>query len=258
MSTERRLFVRPSKFFIFCHFYSSAFDIEIFERKSNETTRATEIHASHHILSIAIGSNFGFEKVFIREDDSPEAAKKIVADFVYELQKQIVSMRCLPEYFYETAETIEEKIETMEKGPKRSKYQQLHRKLEQYLKIDVFGFNSAKFDIQVLAPFLLPELKNHSGKLSVIKKGTSFFLLETDICSFKDVLNFTTPINLAGYLKQNDIKEEKGIWPYSRYHSVAEITKCKEFRTYEEFYSELKQKNIPRSLYDENRTIFNV
>jgi len=234
------------------------FDIETFERESKETTTSTVMHASHHILSIAIGSNCGFEKVIIRDDDSPEAAKKLVADFVSELCKQIDTMRCLPEYFYDTAEMMEEKIEDMEKGPIKSKYQQLLRKLEQYLKIDVFGFNSARFDIPVLAPYLFPQLKDHCGKLSVIKKGSSFFLIETDICSFKDVLNFTTPINLAGYLKQNGVKEEKGIWPYSLYCSVAEISKCNEFPAYEEFYSELKQKNIPRPLYDENRTIFNV
>ncbi|CBY10608.1 unnamed protein product [Oikopleura dioica] len=234
------------------------FDIETFERESKETTASTVMHASHHILSIAIGSNCGYEKVIIREDDSPEAAKKIVAEFVRELQMQIETMRCLPDYFYKTAEKLQEKIDSMEKSPKRSKFQQLLRKLEQYLKVDVFGFNSAKFDIPVLAPYLLPQLQEHCGKLSVIKKGTSFFLVETDICSFKDVLNLTTPINLSGYLKQNRIAEEKGIWPYSLYRSVAEIKKCEDFPAYEEFYSELKQQNIPRELYDENRKIFNV
>ena len=232
------------------------FDIETFERESKETTTSTVMHASHHILSIAIGSNCGYEKVMVREDDSPEAAKKIVADFVFELRQQIDSMKTHPDYFYEAALKLEVQMFALKKGPKRSKYQQLLRKLEQYLKVDVFGFNSAKFDIPVLAPYLLPELKKHCGKLSIIKKGCSFFLIETEICSFKDVLNFTTPINLAGYLKQNGIKEEKGIWPYSLYRSVAEISKSKEFPAYEEFYSELRQKNIPRPLYDENLAIF--
>jgi len=239
-------------------FTQVTFDIETFERESKETTASTVMHASHHILSIAIGSNCGYEKVIIREDDSPEAAKKIVAEFVRELQMQIETMRCLPDYFYKTAEKLQEKIDSMEKSQKRSKFQQLLRKLEQFLKVDVFGFNSAKFDIPVLAPYLLPQLQEHCGKLSVIKKGTSFFLVETDICSFKDVLNLTTPISLSGYLKQNRIAEEKGIWPYSLYRSVAEIKKCEDFPAYEEFYSELKQQNIPRELYDENRKIFNV
>ena len=214
------------------------------------------MHASHHILSIGIGSNCGFEKVIIRDDDSPEAAKKIVVDFVYELRKQIDSMQTHPDYFYEAVVKLETQMFAVKKGPKRSRFQQLLRKLEQYLKVDVFGFNSAKFDIPVLAPYLLPELKKHFGKLSIIKKGCSFFLIETEVCSFKDVLNFTTPINLAGYLKQNGIKEEKGIWPYSLYRSVAEIRVQSTFPSYEDFYSELRQKNIPLELYNENLAIF--
>ena len=83
------------------------FDIETFERESKETTTSTVMHASHHILSIAIGSNCGFEKVIVREDDSPEAAKKIVADFVFELRQQIDSMKTHPDYFYEAVLKLE-------------------------------------------------------------------------------------------------------------------------------------------------------
>ena len=76
------------------------------------------------------------------------------------------------------------------------------------MKIDVFGFNSAKFDLPVLVPYLFPALQAEFGKFSVIKKGARFFLIETSCCNFKDILNFTTPIKLADYLKQNGVKEE--------------------------------------------------
>ena len=170
----------------------------------------------------------------------------------------VESVPSLPEYFNRAVQTLEtEKLLASEKM-EQSRLSGLLRKLKQYLKTDVYGFNSSKFDLPVLMPYLFPLLKDEfGGKLNVIKKGVKYFLIETDLCAFKDVLNYTPPIKLSKYLKQNGVKEEKGIWPYSLYNSVAELKSAKEFPPYEKFYSELHQTNIPIELYEENLKIFN-
>lgn len=222
-----------------------------------ESTDCTVIHASHQLLSIGIGSNFGYEAVIVREDDTPEAAKKMVKLFVQKLKMAVESADCFPEYFHRAIQTLETEKLLEDNKVRKSWLSGLLRKLKQYMKIDVFGFNSAKFDLPVLVPYLFPALQAEFGKFSVIKKGARFFLIETSCCNFKDILNFTTPIKLADYLKQNGVKEEKGIWPYSLYNSIAELKAADTFPPHEKFYSQLHKSNISRDLYEENLKIFN-
>ncbi|CAG5101507.1 Oidioi.mRNA.OKI2018_I69.YSR.g17157.t1.cds [Oikopleura dioica] len=221
-----------------------------------ESTDCTVVHASHQLLSIGIGSNFGYESVIVREDDTPGAAKKMVNLFVQKLKMAVESADCFPEYFYRAIVTLETEKLLKDDKIEKSRLSALLRKLKQYMKIDVFGFNSAKFDLPVLVPYLFPALQAEFGKFNVIKKGARYFLIETSCCNFKDVLNFTTPIKLAKYLKQNGVEEEKGIWPYNLYNSIEELKAADMFPTHDKFYSDLKKANIPLELYEENLKMF--
>jgi hypothetical protein len=133
----------------------------------------------------------------------------------------------------------------------------LRNEFIRYCSMDVYGFNSAKFDLVVLSPYLIPLLKSRYPKsFTSIKKGSSFFTVSTELFTFKDAMLFGCPMSLSAFLKQAEIKEEKSIWPYEYFHAVDEIKECHGFPTYDAFYSNLKGQNIEYDLYQREKTIY--
>jgi hypothetical protein len=133
----------------------------------------------------------------------------------------------------------------------------LRNEFTRYCSMDVYGFNSAKFDLVVLAPYLIPLLKGRYPKsFNSIKKGSLYFTVSTECFTFKDAMLFGCPMTLSAFLKQAEIKEEKSIWPYEYFHAVDEITECHSFPPYEAFYSNLKGENIDYALYQREKTIY--
>lgn len=98
--------------------------------------------------------------------------------------------------------------------------------------------------MNVIAAYLLPELNDRYGNLNVIKKCNMYFAITCEMVTFKDALNYTSPVTLATYLKQWGVKETKSIFPYSLFTSVEEIRSTVDFPPYEAFFSSLKNCNI--------------
>lgn len=161
-----------------------------------------------------------------------------------------------PEYFQEAIEKLEELHINARTKTEKSTTKGKLVKLQKYLKMNVYGFNSGKFDLPVLAPYLLPIMSQYDPKISVIKKACSYFLIENRKFAFRDVLNFSVPISLSGYLKQNSTEQTKSIWPYTFYGSVEEIACSDHFPTHECFYSDLRQSNISLEEYNENLKVY--
>ena len=87
------------------------------------------------------------------------------------------------------------------------------------LKTDVFGFNSARFDLPLLIAPLVLELKDSlAGKITIMKKMGSYISISNDKFIFKDCLKFTSPCNYSKFLSMWQIQEIKLIWPYSLFH----------------------------------------
>ena len=107
-----------------------------------------------------------------------------------------------------------------------------------------------------MAPYLLPEITKRYNKVDILKKTNAYFLISCDEFTFKDALLFSSPMNLSTYLKQNNVTEEKSVFPYSKFNSVAEIRNCETFPIYEDFFSELKNENIPFSDYKKAKNEF--
>ena len=61
------------------------------ERPIEETTKSTTVHSELRLLSIAIGSNFGYQRFLIRLSDENDAAKQLVQKFVDEIEDLAVS-----------------------------------------------------------------------------------------------------------------------------------------------------------------------
>ena len=111
--------------------------------------------------------------------------------------------------------------------------------------------------MNVLSAYLIPALEERYGNLSVIKKGNNYFTVGCKSFTFKDVLNYTSPVNLSTYLKQWNVTECKAIYPYTFFNNISEIKLCTNFPDYSAFYSDLRQSNISREEYERNKSEYN-
>jgi len=172
----------------------------------------------------------------------------------------------IPSYFDDAVDCLhDDSIDETLSKTERSKLGSLKFQLIQYIRMDVYGYNSGniygyrfqsvtickigRFDINLLAPYLIPALQSRYGKLSVIKKGNSYFTIGCESFTFKDVCNYTSPAPLSKYLAQWGVSETKSVFPYTYFNTVADISQCSEFPAHEAFYSDLKDKNISENAY---------
>ena len=145
----------------------------------------TVVKAIHKLLSIAVGSTLTPTKCFVRKNSNPESAHNLIEDFMNELESIAVAFEnSLPEYFQSALSRLESDIAEIElHNAKKSKLTFLRSKLEKYTKLNVFGFNSSRYDLNCIIPFLIKCLKEREMKVnsvSVIKKGCAYFLLSNE------------------------------------------------------------------------------
>ena len=120
------------------------YDIESLESKEN-LEGLTNVDAVHKLASIGVGSNHGDSKCFIRADSSHEAAEKIIRDFLDYLDDLNAEYEGhLPAYFFEALDQIELLTSSESTLPKSKKMElsSLKLKLENYMILDIWGFNS--------------------------------------------------------------------------------------------------------------------
>lgn len=210
--------------------------------------------ATHKIVSIAIGSNIkGYEKkCFVRKSSDKTAEAELVESFVNYLDtlywKKQEYLRC----HFKIDEIEEKLLQEFAMFKARNavfhEYKSLWR-YKNYIKsirqLPIFGFNSGKFDLPVISGPLFNILTERGEKPNIIKKGSSYFSVETSQFIFKDVLSFTAPCGLDKFLRSWQAPQVKSIWPYSFFGSVEEIQNCRKFPEYECFQNQLNPKKTP-------------
>ena len=213
--------------------------------------------ASHRLLSIAVGSNIpGVQtKCWVRRNMDPSEEQRLIEKFIsylYEIQK--IKNRTLPNWIDDALIKIEDlQLDYKTKNAKWWEYSYLSgykRVLKAFKVLDTFGFNSSKFDLPVLIAPLMIELKKRGGRINILKKMTSYISIQNDTLSFKDALRFSSPCSYDKFVKVWEVKNEKSIWPYTLYNSIAEIRAAKKFPSYTQFRSSLRGGELPdKSLY---------
>ena len=94
---------------------------------------------------------------------------------------------------------------------------ELQEHLERYCNVlPVFGFNSAKYDINLIKSYLLPILINERNmEPIVIKKANQFVSFKFGDVQFLDIMNFLGgATSLDSFLKAYKTAETKGFFPY--------------------------------------------
>ena len=112
--------------------------------------------------------------------------------------------------------------------------------------LPVFGFNSAKYDSNLIKSFLLPILVNERDiEPTVIKKVNQFVFFKFGDKQLLDIVNFLGgATSLDSFLKTYKTKETKGFFFYE-WFDCPEKMNNKELLPYDSFLSVLRNSNPP-------------
>ena len=110
--------------------------------------------------------------------------------------------------------------------------------------LPVFGFNSAKYDKNLIKSYLLPILLKEWGfETTVVKKAKQFLSFKFGDIQLLDITNFLgDATSLDSFLKAYKTKETKCFFPYEWFDCPEELNN-KELPPYDSFFSILRNNN---------------
>ena len=121
----------------------------------------------------------------------------------------------------------------------------LQESLERHCKVlPVFGFNSAKYDLNLIKSFLLPILVNEREiEPTVIKKANQFISFKFGDIQLWDIMNFLGGLtSLDSFLKAYRTSETERFFPYE-WFDIPDKMQNTELPPYDAFYSKLRSCN---------------
>ena len=106
----------------------------------------------------------------------------------------------------------------------------------------VFGFNSGKYDINVVKVYLLKPL--HPGITFTIQKNNDYMCIKTKKLKFLDMKNYLAAgTSYDQFLKAYGVQVRKFFFPYEFLDSLEKLD-CPSLPPHEAFYSSIKNSNI--------------
>ena len=135
----------------------------------------------------------------------------------------------------------------------------LQEQFERYYNVlPVFGFNSAKYDINLIKSYLLPSLVNgRDVEPTVIKKANQFVSFKFGDIQLLDIMNFLgSATSLYSFLKAYKTKETKSFFPHERFDCPEKLNN-KELPPYDSFSSILRNKDPLEKHYNDIQNLVN-
>ena len=221
---------RPYPYFI-------VYDFEAILEKMNETqTEELTITSKHIPVSVAINDNLTNEPSFI-VDEEPENLINIFMQDLMERQGKIAeevnSLYPLPE---------SGEIDESDKVTKAEAH--LPKKVRNLWKtwvnqVPVFGFNSGRYDINMIKEYFAKNLAEISN-VNVAKKENSYMFLSTPNFKFLDIKSYLAPgLSYAAWCRAYGTELQKLVFPYEWFDSFEKLNHKGPVK-YEDFYSSLK------------------
>lgn len=231
------------KFFI-------SYDIESFMSEGPFSKSTKKYHSA---VTIACTTSDGRRQSFWREDMGDAAVYVMVVKFInYLAYERKVMIKTVPEcikegihkyeYILNDAE-VKSKFGVREQENFRSK---LHY-LREYMKLKVYSWNGERYDLPMLFPMIISVLHSFGQKdgekmaktggpdVNIIKRGVGYMLVEAHGISFRDFLNYTSPMTLDKLARSCDLdvaKFSKGCWPYEHFTTIEQCEKSEQFTAY--------------------------
>ena len=135
----------------------------------------------------------------------------------------------------------------------------LQEHFERYcIVLPVFGFNSAKYNINLIKSYLLPILVNERDiEPTVMKKANQFVSFKFGDIQSLDIMNFLGgATSLDSFLKAYKTKVTKGFFPYE-WLDCPEKMNNRELPPYDSFFSVLRNSNPLEKDYNDFQNLVN-
>ena len=224
---------RPYPYFI-------VYDFEAILEKMNEAqTEELTITSRHVPVSVAINDNLTNEPSFYAGEDPAYLINDFMADLVERQEKIADEVRSL--YPWPESSTIDESDES-EKLIKAEAH--LPKKVKNLWKtwvnqVPVFGFNSGRYDINMIKEYFVKNLAEISN-VNVAKKENSYMFLSTPKFKFLDIKSYLAPgLSYAAWCRAYGTELQKLVFPYEWLDSFEKLNHKGPVK-YEDFYSSLK------------------
>ena len=251
----------PEELLYFHH--RATFDFECYfdegEAASHQTTSKFKVAARHIPLSVSVASNvqeYEETKHFITNGNSSQLVQSLV-EYLDEVSRASYE-QLYPDYA-PLFEALDDKISSLElhpmldkktKNKRRRQLERLRENLDDYIfTLPVIGFNSGKYDLNLIREYLYPAvLKNCSFKY-IIKRGSSYPCLQTENLKFLDISNYLAPgYSYRNFLKAYGAEAGKGFFPYEWLTSLDKLDHPS-LPPHEAFFSKLTNSNISYEEY---------
>ena len=229
--------------------------------------------AKHVPLSVSVCSNvpgYTEPQCFVTEGNPQELVSKMV-DYMHQVQETAQAYlhekhsnyynalcQLLQEKLHLEASTDEEDVdmtdemaeELKKRGKKTHPLEVAKLKYEQWMtEIPVVGFNSAKYDVNMVKPHLVKALMEKDDIKFVVKKSNAFMCIMTGRLKLMDIRNYLAPgFDYATYLKAYKCAVMKGYFPYEWMDHLSKLEQTY-LPSQQEFYSTLKNKKITEEEY---------
>ena len=209
---------RPYPYFI-------VYDFEALHKKMDESQTEELVITSRHVpVSVAINDNLTNEPVFIVDQDPGN----LINSFMEELKKRQIKIAQMVECLYPQPESDDGK-EKKEDPIWRNWVNQ----------VPVFGFNSGRYDINMIKEYFVKNLAIISD-VNVAKKENSYMFLSTSNFKFLDIKNYLAPgLSYDAWCRAYGCELQKLAFPYEWFDSFEKLNHKGPVK-YEEFYSSLK------------------
>ena len=230
---------RPYPYFI-------VYDFEAICQKINEKqTDELEITAKHIPVSVAINDNLTKKPSFIVEEDP----KKLIKKFIVELLKRA---RQIEETVWLSNPVlgVYKKFNEDDQGEQYGGYlinearvklsKETAKSYVNWVKqVPVFGFNSGRYDINMIKEYFVENLTSLSD-VNVAKKENSYMFLSTPNFKFLDIKSYLAPgLSYDAWCRAYGCELQKLSFPYEWFDSFKKLNHIGPVK-YEEFYSSLK------------------
>ena len=220
--------------------YFIVYDFEALLEKINEqqTDEYLTINSKHVPLSVAINDSLTNIPTFLVDKD-PE---KLIAKFVKELIKRQAITAEKVEMLYRSQEYPD--YQTFVHLPK-----QVIDNWKSWVKqVPVFGFNSGKYDINMIKNYLVKNIASISDG-NVAKKENTYMFLTLPEFTFLDIKNYLAPgLSYDAWCKAYGCKLKKLIFPYewlATYEKLSHVGPCPR----EAFNNSLRKTSISEDQY---------
>ena len=197
------------------------------------------ITAKHILVSVAINDNLTKKPSFIVDKDPGNLVKRFVEDLLERQGKIVEKVKAL--YLLPGGEEEEE-----ENGGQWKSVEMVHlpKKVLNLWKtwteqVPVFGFNSGRYDINMIKEYFVKNLAGISN-VNVAKKENSYMFLSLPQFKFLDIKSYLAPgLSYAAWCRAYGTELQKLVFPYEWFDSFEKLNHIGPVK-YEDFFSSLK------------------